>query len=74
MRNFDVFFDLCMNKCLSKQCEAGDLRRHGAHYDVIGMWHSSHIVPAFPMLWKKYDLACKAADITDPFEVYFCVD
>ena len=36
-RNFDVFFDLCLNKQLSKQCGAGDLRRHCAHYDVIAM-------------------------------------
>ena len=31
-RSFDVFFDLRLNKQLS---EAGDLRRHRAHYDVI---------------------------------------
>ena len=35
MRSFDVYFDLCLNKRLIKQCEAGDLRRHRAHYDVI---------------------------------------
>ena len=35
--SFDVFFDLCMNKRLSKSREAGDLRRHHAHYDVIVM-------------------------------------
>ena len=33
-RNFDVFFDLCLNKLLSKQSGGGDLRRHRAHYDV----------------------------------------
>ena len=27
-RNFDVFFDLRLNKRLSKQSQAGDLRRH----------------------------------------------
>ena len=36
-RSFDVFFDLGLNKRLSKNREAGDLRRHGAHYDVIVM-------------------------------------
>ena len=33
-RSFDVFFDLCRNKRLSKQPEAGDLRCHRGHYDV----------------------------------------
>ena len=32
-RSFDVFFDLR----LSEKCEAGDLRRHRAHYDVTLM-------------------------------------
>ena len=34
MQSFDVFFDLRPNKRLS---EAGDLRRHRAHYDVMVM-------------------------------------
>ena len=34
-RSFDVFFDLRLNKRLSKNREAGDLRRRGAHFDVI---------------------------------------
>ena len=33
---FDVFFDLRLNKPLSKG-NAGDFRRHRAHYDVNGM-------------------------------------
>ena len=37
-RSFDVFFDLRLNKQLSKQSEAGDLRCHRAHYDFIVMW------------------------------------
>ena len=42
-RGFDVFFDLRVNKRLSKQSgEAGDLRRHRAHYDVIVMDISAH--------------------------------
>ena len=33
--SFDVFFDLRLNKRLSKKnSETGDLRRHRAHYDV----------------------------------------
>ena len=37
-RNFDVFFDLRLNKLLIKNSEAGDLRRYHAHYDVIVMF------------------------------------
>ena len=33
-QSFDVFFDLRLNKRLSKQPEAGDFRRHRGHYDV----------------------------------------
>ena len=36
-RSFDVFFDLLLNQQLNKQWDAGDLRRHHAHYDVIAM-------------------------------------
>ena len=39
-RSFDVFFDLRLNKRLRVVIwtgEAGDLRRHRAHYDVIVM-------------------------------------
>ena len=36
-RNFDVFFDLRLNKRLSKNREAGDLRPNRAHYDVTVM-------------------------------------
>ena len=35
-QSFDVFFDLRLNKRLSKR-EAGDLIRHRAHYDVTVM-------------------------------------
>ena len=33
-RSFDVFFDLCLDKWLRNNREAGDLRRHRAHYDA----------------------------------------
>ena len=36
-RGFDVFFDLRLNKRLSNNREAGDLRRYHAHCDVIVM-------------------------------------
>ena len=37
-RSFDVFFDLHLNQQLSKhKGDAGDLRRHRTHYDVIVM-------------------------------------
>ena len=39
-QSFDVFFDLHLNKRLSKNGEAGDLRRHRANYDVnVMFWH-----------------------------------
>ena len=36
-RSFDVFFDLRLNKQLSKHRDAGDLRQNCAHYDVTVM-------------------------------------
>ena len=36
-RSFDVFFDLRLNNGWVNNPEAGDLRRHRAHYDVIVM-------------------------------------
>ena len=41
-RSFDVFFDLRLNKRLSKNRDAGDLRRHRAHDDVIVMVRDRH--------------------------------
>ena len=38
-RSFDDFFDLRLNKRLNN-LEAGDLRRHRCHYDVIVMLYS----------------------------------
>ena len=35
MPSFDVFFDLHPNKWWANNGDAGDLRRHLAHYDVI---------------------------------------
>ena len=36
---FPSFFDLHLNKQLSSNGEAGNLRRHGAHYDVLVMYY-----------------------------------
>ena len=36
-RSFDVFFNLHLNKRLSKHSWGDDLRSHRAHYDVIVM-------------------------------------
>ena len=36
-QNVAAFFDMPLNKRLSKQSLAGDLRRHIAHYDVTVM-------------------------------------
>ena len=36
-RSLDVYFNLRPNKRLSKQREAGDLRRNRVHYDVVVM-------------------------------------
>ena len=37
-RSFGVFFDLRLDKRLSKQSWGWWFRRHRAHYDVTGMW------------------------------------
>ena len=42
-RNFDVFFDLRLNKRLSKNRDAGDLRRHQANHDVTVMLSATQI-------------------------------
>ena len=36
--SFDVFFDLRLNNGWVNYREAGDLRRHRVHYDVMVMW------------------------------------
>ena len=52
-RSFDVFFDLRPNKRLSKNREAGDLRRHRAHYDVNVMSNPGrHLFRQWRVAWK----------------------
>ena len=38
-QSFDIFFDLCLNNGWVNNRGAVDLRRHRAHYDVIGVIH-----------------------------------
>ena len=62
-RSFDVFFYLDLNKRLNKQCEAGDLTRHRAHYDVTVMVQENSYVANYstcsrdntPNTWSQHD-------------------
>ena len=49
-RGFDVSFDLRLNKEWRNNREAGDLRRHRAHYDVSVMMDIYHMWLPFRML------------------------
>ena len=71
-RSFDVFSDLRMNKWWVNNHEAGELRRHQAHYDVTVMWRwvfygamnqviSSHSIEL--VLWKHLGVGAKRVDI-----------
>ena len=52
-RSFDVFFDLGLNKRLSKQSRRWvDLRRNHAHYDVIVM--------NFDVIYTKWQAICQS--------------
>ena len=52
-RSVDVFFDLRLNKWLSKQPSgSGDLRRHRGHYDVIVVIMTS-MFPSQPVVTEK---------------------
>ena len=59
-RSFDVFYDLCLNKRLSKQ-SWGWWRHHRAHYDVIVMGlerrddlstHQTRVTKPSPQWWQ----------------------
>ena len=59
--NFDVFFDLRLNKGWTNNRGAGDLRHHHAHYDVtvVGNGHlecpvARHNVETQMSFWKKF--------------------
>ena len=53
-RSFDVFFDMRPNKRWVSNREAGDLRRHHAHHDVIVMI-IAYVSLSGP-LWCQYSL------------------
>ena len=44
-QSFDVFFDLRLNKGWVNNREAGDLKRHLAHYDVTVMHFGGGVMP-----------------------------
>ena len=57
-RSFDVFFDMRLNKHLSKQLRAGDLKRHRPHYDDIVTWL---------FIMNIYDTVCLSVVLTSHF-------
>ena len=59
-RSFDVFLDLRLNKRLSKQSGAGDLRRYCAHYYVIVMWYTSLADTSIMAVSKSQHVKCCA--------------
>ena len=63
-RSFDVFFDLRLNKQLSKNREAGDLRRHRAHYGVTVMmlWWNITKTVSHLSTWKNISATWRTAN------------
>ena len=56
-RSFDIFFICAWTKCSVNNHEAGDLRRHRAHHDVIVMVSmSSQQCSIFAKCWHKNGL------------------
>ena len=49
-RSFGVFFDLRLNKRLSNNRNAGDLRRHHAHHDITLWFSKTKLRPTFPLV------------------------
>ena len=47
-RSFDVFFDLRAKNDWVNNREAGDLRRHWAHYDVIALFFVENLNSSRP--------------------------
>ena len=63
-RSFDVFFDTWTNGWVNNQ-DAGDLRRHRAHYDVTVMW--CRIVSQWS--GQPWDLSAFNASLLSNFEL-----
>ena len=84
-RSFDVFFDLRLSKRLSKQCkivsylgDAGDLRRHRTHYDVILLINGWELLglPVFAVVESSnikmcYSGVCCATDFKHTLKIAF---
>ena len=71
-RSFDVYFDLRLNKRLSKQSWGSDLRRYRAHYDVIAMTPVPAKNPTKPQKLNKVRTAMKTdilSSLVAPFAV-----
>ena len=59
-RSFDVFFDLRLNNGWVNNHEAGDLRRHRAHYDVTVMVPDvpAHVYRRLPIRGYCHNRTC----------------
>ena len=73
-RSFDVFFDLYLNKRLRNNREAGDLRRYGAHYDVIVMTRINLFTDIF-VIWDTVEIYMKYTNtiFCDKLTIASCV-
>ena len=86
-RSFDVFFDLRLNKRLSKQPWACDLRRYRGHYDVSvmkGKWCGKrfHVLTSScssleiywgGLLWRKTTAVCYLLSHGQTFQLFMLV-
>ena len=54
-QSFDVFFNLRVNNGWVNNCEADDLRRQRAHYEVIVMEDLSKVLRIMDNIWPNYD-------------------
>ena len=74
-RSFDVFFDLRLNNDWVNNREAGDLRRHRAHYGVIVMCEKTPQSNASSHWLKSYtEWSLKYASLGPPSKALFAYD
>ena len=59
-QSFDIFFDLRLNKGFANDRDAGDLRRHRAHYDVTVLVHNHLLHGVVPDIshWVIWAIGC----------------
>ena len=72
MRSFDVYFDLRVNKRLSKQSRSRWFRRHHAHYDATLMWslqEKSHVQLLWSISWEWRHMRVNGCPISGCFYV-----